>query len=782
MITSGRFSIARSIRFQLLLPVVALCALCSLASFLIPSWLGTRIAQDRLNDRAASIARAVIYAADSLRNREDLQRFVTSLGADPDINVIVAVGGRPLHVVASTRNAWLNQPLEHLPFTDIGADLLAAIRTNEVQATLHSQTGLVDCTMPVPAGAGESILTEGAVMVHVDSTALFQQVTAWSKLTGWGLFFSSILVITTGALLVHFRILNPLAAITSAIRADTDAPRVSTDELALVADAFNDTRRAARDTNRRLSAALREVAAFRSTLDQHLIISVTDSAGRIVDANSEFCRISGYAREELLGKTHRIVNSGRHPQKFWIDVWRVIATGRPWRGEICNRAKDGSLYWVDSIIAPFVGESGRIERYVSIRTDITARKRMEQELIASSARAEAASRAKSEFLANMSHEIRTPLTAIIGFADILREDGDAARLPPQRLQAIDTIRGAGQHLLTVINDILDISKIEAGKMTIENTETRVPAILCEVDSLFRPRAMGKGVALTTRLATPIPDRIHTDPTRLRQILTNLLGNAAKFTEAGEITLTAAVADFNDGRRLIIEVRDTGVGMTPEQALRLFNTFAQADTSTTRKFGGTGLGLVICRRLARLLGGDVTLESSSPGVGSCFRLSLPLKLAPGAVMVPELRSAEAAAPASGAAQPTAARRLNARILLAEDGVDNQRLICFHLRKAGASVQVANNGRIALEMLINAQNAGTPFDLLITDMQMPEMDGYTLARTLRGSNCDIPIVALTANAMAEDRKRCLDAGCDTYASKPVDKNALITACAEMLARAA
>ncbi|MBT9554452.1 MAG: PAS domain S-box protein [Myxococcales bacterium] len=640
-------------------------------------------------------------------------------------------------------------------------------------------------------------------------------------------------------------------------------------------------------------AALRESAAFRSTLDEHSIISITSAQGRIIDLNARFCEISGYRREELLGCDHRLLNSGHHPREFWTTLWATLARGGAWRGEICNRRKDGSLYWVDSIIAAFCGENDKVERYVSILSDITDRKAAEARMSESEARfrnladsapmfvwtgdlqgerdyvnrpwldftglspdavplllwesalhpddrarclnafkdaaaarseveveyrlrrhdgayrdvldravprfdteggfagfvgaaidvtelrearakAESASRAKSAFLANMSHEIRTPLTAILGFTELLRDDGDLAAAPESRLHAIETIRQAGNHLMTVISDILDLSKIEADQMRLEKVATRPLGLLQEVDALMRGRAIGKGVALELLIGGPIPEQIWADPTRIRQILMNLVGNAVKFTEQGRVRV---IARAEARSTLIIDVEDTGPGLTPEQSSRLFESFAQADETVTRNHGGTGLGLTICRRLANLMGGSVVLARTEVAVGSCFRLTVPLDPVEGTSWSEVVGVVIEAPRPSGASPQT---RLSGRILLAEDGPDNQRLIAFHLKMAGAVVDVADNGAIALEMVSSAHASGAPYDLLLTDMQMPVLDGYELSRALRSAGNSLPIVALTAHAMVEDRQRCLDAGCDDYTSKPVDRVVLIQMCATWMGR--
>ncbi|MDQ8155650.1 MAG: ATP-binding protein, partial [Gemmatimonadota bacterium] len=396
--------------------------------------------------------------------------------------------------------------------------------------------------------------------------------------------------------------------------------------------------------------------------------------------------------------------------------------------------------------------------------------------------AEAASRAKSEFVANMSHEIRTPLTAILGYAELLREDGDAAAAPVARLQTIDTIRTAGQYLLNVINDILDLSKIEAGRMTVETITVDLPALLIDCENLLGPRAAAKGLTFSVALASPLPRHAITDPTRLRQILLNLAGNAIKFTTTGRVTVRASVVNPDDTvQTLRLDVEDTGPGLTAEQASHLFQAFSQADSSVTRLHGGTGLGLTISRRLAGLMGGNVQLHRTAPHAGSTFRIEVEVIPAADADLVESLRptwTRDTSAPAAVAAAPT---RLSGRVLVAEDNPVNQRLLEVFLGKAGAEVAVTSDGAQALARLDAAAAEGAPFDLLVTDVQMPVMDGYTLVRTLRAQGCVMPVIALTANAMAGDRQLCLDAGCDDYAPKPIDLPGLVAMCGLWIDRA-
>jgi CheY-like chemotaxis protein len=323
-------------------------------------------------------------------------------------------------------------------------------------------------------------------------------------------------------------------------------------------------------------------------------------------------------------------------------------------------------------------------------------------------------------------------------------------------------------LLSVINDILDISKIEAGKMTVERIRCAPAELVGEVASLMRVRSLEKGLLFEVRYETPVPREIESDPTRLRQILINLIGNAIKFTHSGFVRLLVRSAQVSDRTRLWFEVADSGIGLSQGQIERLFQPFSQADPSTTRRFGGTGLGLIICQRLAGLLGGCIEVESA-PGRGSSFTFTLDVSCPAGTAMVASMQEGGIRAPDSG--QPAEPGLADVSVLLAEDGPDNQALISAHLRRAGARVTLADNGRIAVAKALAEAASGTPFDVILMDMQMPELDGYGATSALRSEGYQGAIIALTAHAMASDRDKCIRAGCTDYMTKPIQRGPLL-----------
>jgi len=498
--------------------------------------------------------------------------------------------------------------------------------------------------------------------------------------------------------------------------------------------------------------------------------------------------INGAGREMVgIGKDEDVTKlnlSDVHPEwtnKILSDeALPTAATDGVWKGECAFLSRDGREIPVLMVLLSHKSSSGEVEVFSTISRDISDRKRVEAELIRARTAAEAANRVKSEFLANMSHEIRTPMTSILGFADVLLQDLEQS----ETLEAAQIIKRNGEHLLEIINDVLDLSKIEAGRLQIEQIACSPHQLVAEVASLMQVRAAAKGLPLRVEYLGPIPETMVTDPTRLRQILVNLVGNAIKFTEVGIIRLvTRLIEDPGQEPRLRFDVIDTGIGMKEEVVARLFEPFTQGDASTSRKFGGSGLGLAISKRLAAMLGGDIAVHST-PGKGSTFSVSVAAGPLDG---VPLVERASQAVRFKKQPQPTADSsqlKLDCRVLLAEDGPDNQRLIAFLLRRAGAQVALAENGQIALQMALGGPpvresshpDLHQPFDVILMDMQMPVMDGYEATRKLRAAQYAGPVIALTAHAMSDDRQKCLDAGCDDYLSKPIDGDELLQMVAE------
>jgi PAS domain S-box-containing protein len=448
----------------------------------------------------------------------------------------------------------------------------------------------------------------------------------------------------------------------------------------------------------------------------------------------------------------------------------VARRGRSER-EFRIRRGDGAIRVIQATEVAVLDEHQRTSSVVGVNQDITESRNAEDELRKLKALAEAANQSKSEFLANMSHEIRTPMTAILGFAEMLLN-----KSPEEcgEIGCVQIIKRNALHLLELINEILDLSKIEALQMTVESVACDIPEMLSDIIALMGPRASERGLVFGVTFQGPIPRLIQTDPMRLRQILVNLIGNAIKFTQNGGINLM--IADEGAGREKIVlrvDVIDSGIGMTPEQLARLFQPFTQGDESITRKFGGTGLWLTISRRLARLLNGDVSVASKR-GTGSTFTLRIDGGPSAGAEMLQDLT--EATLPVRAPDALRHAITLSGRVLLVEDGRDNQRLLWTLLTDAGAAVAIAENGQVGVQLATTH-----PFDLILMDMQMPVMDGYAATIELRRQGITTPIIALTAFAMAEDRSKCMAIGCTAYLTKHVDEDTLLQTVNQHLAGA-
>ncbi|MFN3152960.1 CHASE domain-containing protein [Bremerella sp.] len=508
-------------------------------------------------------------------------------------------------------------------------------------------------------------------------------------------------------------------------------------------------------------------------------VNVLDEDGRVVETNPAGLELwEAHSEEEIQG--HTLLD--QIPKPLHGRVIRSLCdamAGQACRVEFQMTGLRGANRLIELHAVAFENPTLKYKKpyLLAAMRDVTHQRKAEADLRDAREKAEEANQSKSEFLANMSHEIRTPMTAILGYTDLLAEQGQADQDNPDRMEYIDTIRRNGEHLLMIINDILDLSKIEAGKMTVESVPMRVDSLVRDVMELMQVKAAAKGLMLDSIVENKIPMIIDSDPVRLRQILVNLLGNAIKFTEIGRVRLRVCYVQAEHSLQLSVE--DTGIGMNDEQQQRLFQAFVQADNSTARRFGGTGLGLRISKRLAQMLGGDIAV-TSEPDVGSVFCVSLKLEkinesnwLTPDEASTTTTKKVEVD---DSPKQPVEALK-GMRILLAEDGPDNVRLISFHLRKAGAEVTTVENGKLTIEQLTKDGTVDGPleeparFDLILTDMQMPEMDGYQSTSRLRDKGCTLPVVALTAHAMAGDLQKCLDAGCTDYTTKPIDRKRLI-----------
>ena len=503
-------------------------------------------------------------------------------------------------------------------------------------------------------------------------------------------------------------------------------------------------------------------------------IVITNLAAEIEYVNEAFVRNSGYRRDELIGQNPRILHSGKTPPGHYDALWSTLREGRRWQGEFYNRRKDGSEYIEFASIVPIRQSNGEVTHYLAVKEDITERQRTAaeldnhrhhleqlvstrtQELAEAKEAAEVANVAKSTFLANMSHEIRTPMNGILGLAHLMQRTS----MTPLQAQHLDKISASGRHLMSVINDVLDLSKIEAGRFQLEQIDFDLADVTRDINSIIGDSIRAKGLAFTVDFSS-LPEFLHGDVTRLRQAIVNYLSNALKFTAQGSIVLTGEILEETGHDCLLrFSVRDTGIGISAEQMERLFTAFEQADQSTTRKYGGTGLGLALNRRVARLMGGDVGVESR-PGEGSHFWLTVRMR-----------RTARQYSQSAGQASNNAEamlRRLHAgkRVLVVEDEPINQEITAELLREVGLVPVVVDNGLLAVALVRNE-----PFSLILMDMQMPEMDGLTATRAicLFADKASRPIIAMTANAFSEDRERCLAAGMSDFLSKPVDPAAL------------
>ncbi len=490
-------------------------------------------------------------------------------------------------------------------------------------------------------------------------------------------------------------------------------------------------------------------------------VVITDKKGVIEYVNRKFTEISGYLPEEVIGRNPRLLKSGAQPREYYRELWTTILSGQEWRGEFSNRKKNGEEHWEHVLISPIRDEKGGITHFVAVKYDITEKKRIAEELQLAMEAADAANRSKSEFLANMSHEIRTPLNAIIGFSTMALN----ADLSPRLHGYLSKISNAGVSLLGIINDILNFSKIEAGKLELEQVRFSLDATLANSISVVQQKAIEKRVELNLNVGPEVPRQLLGDPLRLNQVITNLVGNAVKFTEKGEVELSIAVQERSEGRvKLLFSVRDTGIGLTREQQALLFQPFTQADGSTTRKFGGTGLGLSISRRLVGMMGGDITLESE-PGAGSTFRFGAVFGL-----------------PADDKRGTVKALK-GVAVLVVDDSRASRMALVKILKTLGMRVHAVNSGRAAVAA-VRHRDATDPFRVVLMDWQMPEMDGIEATRLIKSdpllSRAPV-IVMITSFGGEKEKDQGFAAGVDDFLQKPLTASALFDTLLNLLAPA-
>jgi PAS domain S-box-containing protein len=494
--------------------------------------------------------------------------------------------------------------------------------------------------------------------------------------------------------------------------------------------------------------ATKKIKDLTYTLDQTAIVMIVDREEKIISVNDKFCEISGYDRADVIGKHHEILDSFHHSDTFWKDLMGTIEAGQIWQGEIKERAKDGSFYWTYTSSVPFLSTDGEVVQYIVTQTDITDRKQLEEDLRQAKEEAIKNAKIKEDFLANMSHEIRTPMSGVLGFSRLLLQ---TSMNSTQRNYA-QSIYGSAENLLVVVNDILDVSKIESGKFQLDEIEFDLRKRIEDSLNILRVDIYKKQLELIVEVDPLIPRKVLGVPDRLSQILINLIGNAVKFTKYGTIHLSVMKIDDC----LFFEVMDTGIGIASDKLDAIFETFTQAESYTTREYGGTGLGLSISKKLVLLMGGEIGVKSKL-GKGSIFHFSLPFK-----TILSSMSEEQTGYEEAFDLEPLGQQL---RILVVEDNLVNQELTLIYLNMLHCNGDLANNGEEAL-LKLSEQS----YDLILMDIQMPKMDGIAATLEIRKKDTVTPIIAMSAHALSKEKEKCFNIGMNDYIAKPFKIEAL------------
>ena len=755
-----------TLRTRLVTTMVAI----SLMAAGVAAWFQATHLQQDLERFETGRGRAVLGAlqveVNSGLTTTRLRRVVLAHAAERDVDAIMVLRGDPLRVEIASRPRWEGSALPDLVPTTV-AEAHAEGRPHRWSD--DTTVALYEPTVLVGARSARDGSEPAGILVVFDTREIRAAV-RHEALIGAGVAFLTIMALTGCViLLLQSRLWNRLTRMTrqlDSIERGESSARIDVsmdDEVGRLGHAVNDL----------LDRVETERTRWRSVIETAAeAIIIIDSMGSIRTFNPAAERMFGYEAADMIGRNVSTLMPSPHAEQHDDHIDRYLQTGNPnvvgHGREMVALRRNGEVFPIHIAVSR-MSIDGDVY-FTGLIRDISGQKRIEHELRAqaealeaANARALEATAAKSAFLANMSHEIRTPMTAILGYVDLL---SDEAPTEEQRDEYLDTVRANGQHLLRLINDILDLSKVEADRIEVERLEVSLSGLILEAQKLVAPRALEKGLGLEFVAKGELPRTIRTDPVRLRQILVNLVGNAIKFTESGGIEVYVRAGHRSGQPVLHFAVHDTGIGMTDDEIGRLFRPFTQGDASTPRRFGGTGLGLTISRRLAQLLGGDIEVESS-PGLGSVFTVSIDPGVMPGDDTIRELG---ASARDTGSADDGAGEQLVGRVLVAEDNAVNQKLVRRILEKRGLEVEVADDGAAAVRRALDARDEQRIHDLVLMDMLMPVVDGYEATRMLREEGYPSPIVALTANAMAGDRDRCLAAGCDDFLAKPIERDEL------------